>query len=43
MSKLGKLPVAIPAGVTLTVSPGLVTVKCPKGEFKQDYTNIVKI
>ena len=43
MSKLGKLPVAIPAGVTVTVAPGLVTVKGPKGELKQDYTNNVKI
>ena len=43
MSKLGKLPVAIPAGVTITVAPGLVTVKGPKGELKQDYTNNVKI
>ena len=43
MSKLGKLPVAIPAGVTVTVTPSLVTVKGPKGELKQDYTNDVKI
>ena len=43
MSKLGKLPVAIPAGVTITVAPDLVTVKGPKGELKQDYTNNVKI
>jgi len=43
MSKLGKLPVAIPAGVTVTVTPSLVTVKGPKGELKQDYTNNVKI
>ena len=31
MSKVGKLPVAIPAGVTVTVANGLVTVKGPKG------------
>ena len=43
MSKLGKLPVAIPAGVTVTVAPSLVTVKGPKGELKQNYTNDVKI
>ena len=36
MSRIGKLPIAIPAGVTVTVSPeNLVTVKGPKGELKQ--------
>jgi len=35
MSKVGKLPVALPAGVTLTVADKVVTVKGPKGELKQ--------
>ena len=36
MSRIGKLPIAIPAGVTVTVSPeNLVTVKGPKGELTQ--------
>ena len=43
MSKIGKLPVAIPAGVTVTVAPALVTVKGPKGELKQDYNENVKV
>ena len=43
MSKIGKLPVAIPAGVTVTVAPNLVTVKGPKGELKQDYNDNVKV
>ena len=43
MSKVGKLPVAIPAGVTVTVSNGTVTVKGPKGELKQDFGNKVKV
>src|SRR5574344_320688 len=43
MSKIGKLPVTIPAGVTVTVSPALITVKGPKGELKQDYNNLVKV
>ena len=42
-SKVGKLPVAIPAGVTVTVEPNLVTVKGPKGELKQDANNLVKV
>lgn len=35
MSKVGKLPVALPAGVTLNVTNGVITVKGPKGELKQ--------
>jgi large subunit ribosomal protein L6 len=43
MSKIGKLPVAIPAGVTVTVNPSEVVVKGPKGELKQDYNENVKV
>ncbi len=32
MSRLGKTPVALPSGVTLTVQPGRALVKGPKGE-----------
>lgn len=42
MSKIGKLPVAIPAGVTITVNPGEVVVKGPKGELKQHVNDKVK-
>jgi large subunit ribosomal protein L6 len=36
MSRIGKAPIAIPAGVTVTVSDkNLVTVKGPKGELTQ--------
>jgi large subunit ribosomal protein L6 len=36
MSRVGKAPIAIPAGVTVTVSgDNLVTVKGPKGELQQ--------
>ncbi|MBQ5490852.1 MAG: 50S ribosomal protein L6 [Treponema sp.] len=42
-SKVGKLPVAVPAGVTINVSDNLVTVKGPKGELKQAVSNLVKI
>ena len=34
MSRVGKLPVAIPAGVTVVVDEGWVKVKGPKGELK---------
>lgn len=43
MSKIGKLPVAIPAGVTVTVNPSEVVVKGPKGELKQNYNENVKV
>ncbi len=43
MSKIGKLPVAIPAGVTVTVNPTDVVVKGPKGELKQNYNENVKV
>ena len=43
MSKIGKLPVAIPAGVTVKVEPGFVTVKGPKGELKQHVNDRVNV
>ncbi len=35
MSRIGKLPINIPAGVTITVAENCVTVKGPKGELTQ--------
>lgn len=35
MSRIGKAPIAIPAGVTVTVSGDTVTVKGPKGQLTQ--------
>ncbi len=35
MSRIGKLPVAIPAGVTITVDQATVTVQGPKGTLQQ--------
>ena len=35
MSRIGKLPIAIPSGVTITVDPAEVTVAGPKGTLKQ--------
>lgn len=43
MSKVGKLPVAIPAGVTVNVANGVISVKGPKGELKQNYHDDVEI
>ena len=35
MSRIGKLPITLPAKVTLTIDKQVVTVKGPKGELKQ--------
>lgn len=36
MSRIGKAPISVPAGVTIDISKGnMVTVKGPKGELKQ--------
>ena len=35
MSRIGKLPVVIPAGVTVTLKDNVVSVKGPKGEMSQ--------
>ena len=38
MSRIGKLPISVPAGVTVTLKDDVVTVKGPKGEMSQ-YVN----
>ncbi len=38
MSRIGKLPITIPAGVTISLKDNMVTVKGPKGELNQ-YVN----
>ena len=45
MSRIGKLPISIPAGVTVTFNNGVVNVKGPKGELSQkvDSSIIVKL
>src|SRR5215510_6177212 len=35
MSRIGKQPIEVPAGVTVTIDPGRVTVHGPKGELRQ--------
>jgi len=43
MSRLGKLPVEIPSGVTASVNAGLVSVKGPKGELSFQAPPLVDI
>ena len=35
MSRIGKQPIAVPAGVTVRVEPGIVRVHGPKGELEE--------
>lgn len=43
MSRIGKHPVQIPAGVTATVEGSCVTVKGPKGELERTFSPLVSI
>jgi large subunit ribosomal protein L6 len=44
MSRIGKKPVTVPSGVTVTVgNDGTVTVKGPKGELKQAIDRDIKV
>ena len=43
MSRIGKLPVAIPAGVTVTFENGVVTVKGSKGTLTQKIVGDIEI
>lgn len=42
MSRIGKMPVPIPSGVSVTVSGAVVTAKGPKGELTETLDPIVK-
>ena len=43
MSRIGKLPITIPAGVTVTHKEDIVTVKGPKGELSQYVNPAIKL
>ena len=44
MSRIGRLPVAIPAGVTVTVAEGnVVTVKGPLGTLSETFNSIITV
>lgn len=43
MSRIGKLPINIPSGVTVTVKDNVVSVKGPKGELSQSVHPSIKI
>jgi large subunit ribosomal protein L6 len=44
MSRIGKLPIKIPAGVTINVNnKNVVTVKGPKGELTQELKGDISV
>jgi len=43
MSRIGKLPVQIPSGVTITVDADLIKVSGPKGNLQEPLLNQVKV
>ena len=43
MSRIGKLPIAIPANVTVDYKDGIVSVKGPKGELSQKVDSSIKV
>lgn len=43
MSRIGKLPVPIPSGVTITVEDSSIVVKGPKGELRQALLDTVSL
>jgi large subunit ribosomal protein L6 len=43
MSRIGKKPIVVPDGVTVSLGPGRVTVNGPKGELDQDVSTRMRI
>ena len=43
MSRIGKKPIEIPAGVTVTINGSDVTVKGPKGELSRSFNSDLTI
>ena len=43
MSRIGKMPITVPAGVTVTIDGMTVTAKGPKGELTRTFRPFVTI
>ena len=43
MSRIGKMPITVPAGVTVTVENNVVSVKGPKGELSREINKVMII
>ncbi len=43
MSRIGKMPIAVPAGVDVKIDGPVVTVKGPKGTLTKEFNHLMKI
>ncbi|MCB1284313.1 MAG: 50S ribosomal protein L6 [Microthrixaceae bacterium] len=43
MSRIGKAPIPVPAGVTVTIADGVVAVKGPKGELSREIPGAITV
>lgn len=43
MSRIGRLPIAVPSGVQVDINGSFVKVKGPKGEMKRDFSPLIDI
>lgn len=43
MSRIGRMPITVPAGVDVKIADNLVTVKGPKGELQQQFSKELTI
>ena len=43
MSRIGKMPIPLPSGVTATITGSTVTVKGPRGEITRTFESVIKI
>ena len=43
MSRLGKLPIILPAGTTAVLDKGILTVNGPKGQLQQAIHKFIKV
>jgi large subunit ribosomal protein L6 len=43
MSRIGRQPITVPSGVTVTIEPELVTVKGPGGELSERVSRDIKV
>ena len=43
MSRIGKMPITVPSGVTVTIDGSTVTAKGPKGELTRTFRPIIRI
>ena len=43
MSRIGKKPVTLPAGVEVKVDGSMITVKGPKGELKEQVSDLLEV